>query len=372
MFARNLTVTAYHSRSEQEFDEIQYQIEQSRKRRLERRRKRMRLRRIRILSVASFLLIIAIAVIALALRGSDDPPVEVPPMEGSETTTIPAEELPDPVYTVEKTADTAQISADFPSQYAVVIDADSGLVLAEKESRTIMNPASMTKILTLLVAVENITDWDQTFTMHIGITDYCFVNGCSVVGYELDEVIPVRELLYGCILSSGADACLALAEIVAGSHEGFVELMNAKLEELGLSDTSHFTNCVGLYDKDHYCTVEDMALMLKAAMDNELCREVLSTKIYYLAPTEEYPDGEPLSNWFLRRIEDKDTGAIEVLCAKTGYVAEAGSCAASSGVTADGREFLCVTANAYSSWRAIYDHVDLYNAYCQPQPAEAE
>lgn len=365
-------MNSYHSHSKEELDEIQYQIEENRKRRMARRRKRMRIRRIRILSVTAFLLIIAAAVIALALRGKEDPPVEEPPVEENTPVTVPVEEIPDPVYTVARTTDTRQISADLPSQYAVVIDANSGLVLAEKGSQTRMSPASMTKILTLLVAVENITDWEQTFTMHIGITDYCFVNGCSVVGYELDEVIPVKELLYGCILSSGADACLALAEIVAGSHEGFVELMNEKLEELGLSDTAHFTNCVGLYDQNHYCTVEDMALMLKAAMDNELCREVMSTKIYHLAPTEEYPDGEPLSNWFLRRIEDKDTGAIEVLCAKTGYVAEAGSCAASSGVTADGGQFLCVTANAYSSWRAIYDHVDLYNAYCQPAASETE
>ena len=360
-----MPVNSYHSPSDRELEEIQYQIQQNRERRIARRKKRMRIRRIKIFSVSAFLLVIATAVIALALRGKTDVPVvEEPPAEDIPVISAP-EEVPDPVYTVSCTNETAQISAEFPSQYAVVIDADSGLVLAEKGSQTIINPASMTKILTLLVAVENITDWDATFTMHIGITDYCFVNDCSVVGYELDEIIPVRELLYGCILSSGADACLALAEIVAGSHEGFVELMNEKLEELGLSDTSHFTNCVGLYDENHHCTVEDMALMLKAAMDNDLCREIMSTKIFTTAPTEQHPDGQDLSNWFLRRIEDKDTGTIEVRCAKTGYVAEAGSCAASSGETADGKRFLCVTANAHSSWRAIYDHVDLYNAYCQ-------
>ena len=321
-------MNSYHSPSEQELDEIQYQIEQSRKRRMARRKKRMRIRRIRILSAAAFLLIITVSVIALAIRGREEPPVEESPTEDP-VISAPVEAIPEPVYTVTRTDDTVQISEGFPSQYAVVIDADSGVVLAEKGARTTMSPASMTKILTLLVAVEHITDWDQTFTMHIGITDYCFVNDCSVVGYELDEVIPVRELLYGCILSSGADACLALAEIVAGSHEGFVELMNEKLEELGLSDTSHFTNCVGLYDKDHYCTVEDMALMLKAAMDNDLCREVMSTKIYTTAPTAQHTEGQDLSNWFLRRIEDKDTGDIDVVAGKTGYVVESGNCAAS-------------------------------------------
>lgn len=359
-------MNSYNTPSDRELEEIQYQIRQNRERRMARRRKRIRMQRIRILSVAVFLLVIAGSVIALVLRGRDDTPAEEPPIEENTPVSAPVEEIPDPVYSVSRTSETAQISADLPSEYAVVIDAASGLVLAEKNAQTIINPASMTKILTLLVAVENITDWEQTFTMHIGITDYCFVNDCSVVGYELDEVIPVRELLYGCILSSGADACLALAEIVAGSHEEFVELMNAKLEELELSDTAHFTNCVGLYDENHYCTVEDMALMLKAAMENELCREVMSTKIFTTAPTAQHTEGQDLSNWFLRRIEDKDTGTIEVLCAKTGYVAEAGSCAASCGETADGTQFLCVTANAHSSWRAIYDHVDLYNTYCQP------
>ena len=72
------------------------------------------------------------------------------------------------------------------------------------------------------------------------------------------------------------------------------------------------------------------------------------------------------SNWFLRRIEDKDTGGIEVTGAKTGYVVESGNCAASCGETADGRRYICVTADAYSSWRAIYDHVALYKTYCSP------
>ena len=100
----------------------------------------------------------------------------------------------------------------------------------------------------LLVAAEHIENLDDTVTITIDITDYCYVNDCSVVGFALDEVVPVRELLYGTILPSGADAALALAKYVAGSQEAFVALMNEKLEELGLSDTAHFTNCVGLYD----------------------------------------------------------------------------------------------------------------------------
>jgi D-alanyl-D-alanine carboxypeptidase (penicillin-binding protein 5/6) len=124
---------------------------------------------------------------------------------------------------------------------------------------------------------------------------------------------------------------------------------------------------VGIYNEDHHCTVTDMAMILKAAMDNELCREVLNAHTYDTAPTEQHPDGQTLSNWFLRRIEDKDSGEIEVIGAKTGYVNQSGSCAASCGQDSDGNLYLCVTGDAGSSWRAIYDHAALYKEYCTGQ-----
>ena len=271
---------------------------------------------------------------------------------------------PEPLWTPVETADTIHLDDSLPSAYAVVIDRADGTILAEKNSEAVISPASMTKILTLLVAAENLKSLEDTVAITIEITDYCYVNKCSVVGYEVGETATVRELLYGTILSSGADAALGLATYVAGSQEAFVELMNEKLEELGISDTAHFTNCVGLYHPDHHCTVRDMAVILNAAMDNELCREVLSAHTYETAPTEQHLEGQVLSNWFLRRIEDKDTSGIDVIGAKTGYVAQSGNCAASCGRAGDGSEYICVTGNTYSSWRAIYDHVELYKTYC--------
>lgn len=267
-------------------------------------------------------------------------------------------------YSVTATSDTVQLTDAISSSYGILIDLQSNTILAEKAANTRINPASMTKVLTLLVAAEHITNLDDTVTMTTDITDYCYVNDCSVVGLDVGETASIKELLYGVILPSGADASLALANYVAGSHEAFVKLMNQKLEELGLSETSHFTNCVGLYDEKHYCTVYDMAMILKAAMDNELCREVLNARSYKTLPTQAHPDGQILSNWFLRRIEDKDTGDINVVGAKTGYVVQSGSCAASSGQDPDGHLYICVTGDAGSSWQAIYDHVALYKTYC--------
>ena len=206
--------------------------------------------------------------------------------------------------------------------------------------------------------------------MTIDITDYSFVNDCSNAGFLVDEKVPVRDLFYGTILPSGGDAAVGLATYVAGSHEAFVDLMNEKLEELGLSDSAHFTNCVGLYDANHYCTMYDMAIIMKAAMENELCREVLSTKCYTTTPTTEHPEGITISNWFLRRIEDKDTHG-EVLGAKTGFVAQSGSCAVSYQEFPDGSSYICATAGSTSSWRCIYDHVEIYTTYVSGDEAES-
>lgn len=134
----------------------------------------------------------------------------------------------EPRFVPAATAATAVLGEEIPSSHAVLIDAESGEILAEKDADAVISPASMTKILTLLVAVEQLESeeaLDDTVTITREITDYCYVNDCSVVGLEVDEVVPVRELLYGTILSSGADAALALAYYTAGSHEAFVALM---------------------------------------------------------------------------------------------------------------------------------------------------
>ena len=254
------------------------------------------------------------------------------------------------------------VNEEVISENALLIDVDSGEVIAKKAADTTISPASMTKILTVLVAAEHVDNLDDTFTITRDITDYAFSNDCSIVGFDVDEQVTVRDLMYGTILPSGADAGIALATYVAGSHEAFVDMMNAKLEELGLSDSAHFTNCVGIYDENHYCTLTDMAMILKAAVENDLAREILSAHSYTTSKTEQHPDGITISNWFLRRIEDKETNG-DVLCAKTGFVNQSGCCAASYSVSNSGGHYICVSANAWSSWRCIYDQVAIYEQY---------
>ena len=263
------------------------------------------------------------------------------------------------VYTAQATDATTSVDDEVQSTNGIFIDLATGNILFDRDSHTRINPASMTKVLTVLVAAEHVTDWSDTFEITPEITNYSYVHDCSAVGFSNNEVVTVEDLFYGTVLCSGGDAALGLATYVAGSQEAFVDMMNEKLKELGLSDTAHFTNCVGLYDENHYCTVYDIAMILEAAIDNPQCREVLSTKKYTTSSTPEHPEGIQISNWFLRRIEDKDTGG-EVICGKTGFVAQSGSCAVSYGKDAAGNEYICATVNAHSGWRCIYDHVELY------------
>lgn len=266
-------------------------------------------------------------------------------------------------YSAQTTASTISPPEEISqSTYSILIDETNGDIVAARNAYDRMYPASMTKIMTLLVAVENIKDLDDVVYVSQEAADWSYSNDGSAVNWSVGEKLTVRDLLYGTILSSGADAVYDLAVYVAGDQDTFVAMMNDKVEELGLSKTTHFTNAAGFYDDNHYTTPYDMAMIIKAAVENDLCREVMSAHTYTTPVTEEHPEGILISNWFLRRIEDKDSGGF-VMCAKTGFVSQSGNCAASYMISNSGKPYVCVTGHAHSAWRAIYDHVGLYYNY---------
>lgn len=262
-------------------------------------------------------------------------------------------------------ADKADYTGDLPDNAlctnGIYIDVNKKKIVLNRGGEDRIIPASMTKVLTLLVACEHITNIDDTYAVTADATWYAYHNDLSSVGFANDEVVSIRDLLYGTILPSGGDAAMSLAMYVAGTHEAFVDMMNEKVAELGLSETTHITNCVGLYDENHYSTCYDIAIIMMAAMDNELCRQVLMEHKYNTSKTPEHPDGIEISNWFLRRIEDKDCGYF-VAGAKTGYVKESGFNAVSLAIDDDGNEYICVTINSGGNWKCIYDHVRIYSS----------
>lgn len=285
---------------------------------------------------------------------------EAPEPEEIFRTTPATVELPDRVLNPDGTPGPDET---LNSAYAILIDLDEGTVLVQRNGRTVIPPASMTKIMTILVAAEHILNYDATATVTQETIDYCIENDCSIAGFQAGEEVPIMDLFYGTVLPSGADAAVTLAEYVAGSHEAFVELMNQQAEKLGIAGTAHFANCVGLYDAGNMCTVYDMAVILQAAMENPLCSQVLGLKTRDIPASELHPEGISLSNWFIRRIEDHMPAGVVIQGAKTGYISQAGSCAASIAQDGSGRRCLCVTAMAGSAWQCIFDHAALYERY---------
>lgn len=302
-----------------------------------------------------------------------EPEAAVPeePVQEPEPEPLPEPEPEQPALTLAQASEnTRTLDLELYSSSAVLVDVQSGTVLAEKGMDEKIYPASMTKVMTLLVAAENLPDLDATFTMTQDIIDPLYLAGASMAGYVNGETVTMRDLLYGAVVPSGAEATEALAQAVAGSEEAFVAMMNEKAAALGLTNT-HFMNTSGLHDENHYSTVREIALILQAALENETCTEILSAENYRASETEQHPDGLAMTNKFLYRVHHEYAlNGAEITAAKTGYTAEAMNCCASAGKTPDGRSVICVTANAWTGDFCIEDHIALYTKYCGSAEAE--
>ena len=270
-----------------------------------------------------------------------------------------------PIITYQIDSDTAEIPASNDCGGAIIIETATGRAVAARNPHTRFYPASTTKIMTLLVACENIKNYEDTFTMNLEITDPLYVAEASVAGFLNGEEITMTDLLYGLILPSGADAAIALAEKISGGEAEFVKLMNKKAEELGLTDT-HFVNTSGLYDSEHYTTAYDMAVILETALQNPVCKKVLSTYRYTTSKTPQHPEGIELSATLFDYMYGTEPETATVLGGKTGFVNESGYCIASYGKSNEtDNEYIVVTLKNSSRWPAVHGQIDLYKQFAR-------
>ena len=223
---------------------------------------------------------------------------------------------------------------------AILVDAESGRVLMEKNADEERAIASITKLMTALVAVESTSDLDRTVTIQ---KEWTLAEGSSMYLREGEE-LTLRELLYGLLLVSGNDAALAIAGFCAGDTDTFVEWMNLRAQELGMEHT-HFVNPNGLPAEGHYSTAADMAKLAIVVMEQPDLAEIVGTKSVTMA-------GRTMTNHnkLLWRYE----GCVGM---KTGYTDAAGrtlvSCA-----ERDGQRLIAVTLNAPNDWA---DHAAMFD-----------
>lgn len=242
------------------------------------------------------------------------------------------------------------------SNYAYAADVETGLVYLDVKSEQKIYPASMTKIVTLMCALDKIDDINKKVDIKYEDLDGLYEANASVCGFSVNEIVTVEDLLYGVLLPSGADACNALARITYGNTDLLVEAMNKKVEELNLKGT-HFANVTGLHDDDHYTTCYDMSKLLEEALKNVSFKKIFETR-EYTSSSKEY-------TWYssLKKGEmalNRDTTCING--GKSGFTYEARLAYASS-MTIDGHNLICVVADAdYNiSNSHVNDTLDIYH-----------
>ncbi len=201
----------------------------------------------------------------------------------------------------------------------ILMDAETGNVLFEKNGYSKIYPASTTKVLTAILVLENLPLDEKVVASQRAINSVPI--GSSVMGIKQGEIFSVENLLYGLILPSGNDAAIVLAEAVSGNVDDFVVLMNSKANEIGCLNT-HFSNPHGFYDESHYSTPYDMALILKYAMKYDEFRKIAQTKSWELPITNKTDTTRILKN--NNRLLDEDYSIFYpyALGGKTGYTIE--------------------------------------------------
>ena len=310
--------------------------------------------------------------------GPDQPdpgPVEPDPGPGITPDPGPGSTTPTPKgYVIMTTPDTIALDPQFiDSRYAVLVDVESREVVAGLDFDVKMYPASMTKIMTLLVACERIDE--KKLSDHVilaaDVVEQMQAEGASGVGFSAGDELTVKDLLYAVALESDGVAAVMLARYVAGTEDAFVQMMNDKAAEMGLISTS-FRNPTGLHHDEHVTTCREMASIMIAAMENETVKELLST-VSYKTTTKVYPKGLTFySSYFVDVVEQLRNIGYEtspsngsVIAAKTGYTLEARYCLATLFVNKfEDKTYVAVTGYTPGMHMScVRDYIRLYEDY---------
>lgn len=247
------------------------------------------------------------------------------------------------------------------SSQAVLMQARGGKVIGKIGEEERIYPASMTKMMTVVVALEKLKNPNQRIRLDAEIFEKLYGMDATQAGFQPGEEVRVIDLLYGAMLPSGAECCLALAYEIGGSEEGFAELMNRKAEKIGMQET-HFCNATGLHEEGHYSTVKDLALLLKYALRNETFREIAESRFHSTGVTNIHPDGITYYSTLFKKLSDPAVTGGQILGGKTGYTDEAGLCLASY-AEIEGREYILVTAGAFGSSTDVWHIQDALTIY---------
>ena len=257
-----------------------------------------------------------------------------------------------------KAADYWPDAPETLSPSVILMEESTGTILYEKNMDEAHYPASITKIMTTLLALENGNLSDMVTFSDDAINN---TEG-SGIARDYGEQMTLEQCLYGVMLESANECAYAVAEHVGGTVENFVDMMNAKAKELGCTNT-HFANPHGLQDENHYTTAHDMALIAQAAYQNETFRIIIGTKMYTIPPTNKHAEETVLRNHhdMLCTYHNANRKYLYPYCVggKTGYTATANSTLVTY-AEKDGMTLICVVMDTQSPNQFI-DTVNLFD-----------
>lgn len=270
----------------------------------------------------------------------------------------------------------ATYTPDFPVQCkaAYLYNLDTGTVIYEKNQAEQLPPASITKIMTAILAVENTDDLDDTMiTFPTYVQDYLYLyqrehGSISLAGMVAGEELSMRQLLYALLLPSGNEAAMVIADAVGGSQEGFVEMMNKRAKELGATSTN-FMNANGLYDERHLTTAHDMAMIAKRFYELPELMDIAASVTYETGPTNKH-DNLVWNTTNLMMLANNSYYYPNLRGVKTGTLPESGRCFVST-CSRDGFNYLLVlmggpyidatSGEAMPNNTAFEDATDIYD-----------
>lgn len=262
---------------------------------------------------------------------------------------------------------------------ACLVDVSEGKVTASYHGDEVIFPASMTKIMTLIIVAENLpeeSNLKDVITVSQSVYDAMVAAGSSGVHLDAGEQVTVEGLIYMLMLRSDGIAANELARYIAGSESAFVTLMNMKAADMGLKNT-HFTNTTGLYDPNHVSSCRDMASILAYAMNMSFCKKILTTESFTVMThcTQGDNAGKNPTYYLYHNLLVSMLGEtyrsyrparLTVVAGKTGYSGrESGYCLATYATDPDGHAYICVTAKSASYLDCIKDYITIYDNYAK-------
>ncbi len=243
----------------------------------------------------------------------------------------------------------------------IFLDNEQDVTIYEKNADKKMYPAAITRLMTAIILIENVSDLENTKLVYTEYANNLILGtGSAVLGLKVGEEISAKDALAAMLVSSSGDVGYAIAEYVGGSKEGFAKLMNQKAAELGLENT-HFVDPIGLHDDNHYTTARDIYKLASVAFDNKVIKDLCSVTYYKVAATNMSDERSVItSNMMLNASTNvyykyADAG-------KTGYTEKAGRCIVTTG-TYNGYEYMVIVLNAKTPGGVRNDFKDAANMF---------